>query len=324
MIALGAVALFLTALEIFLLVWFYGARYPQFDKIARAEFAIPGLGTISPQGLCTLPENAEGYEFAMSGYMTDKTPSRIYFIDEGGKQKHVTVVKDGKANTSHFGGITCTENYLLVTSGKSVLRIPLAAALAAQDGSAVEAVDAFTTDINNAYIYYYDHTVYVGEFYRPGNYETQKTHHRAVMGGTNYAYIYAFAADESKEGGIVSATPQKVLSVREQVQGVAVYEGGITLSTSYGLPDSRIFTYRNELAAESTQMVTVGGAEVPLYVLDESNLKGELVTPCMSEEICVKDGRLYVLFESMCNKYKYFTRTRISDVCSIELSALAR
>ncbi len=322
MTVLGIIEVLLAALWVFLVVWFFGAKYPRFESIAKEEFEVPGLTKISAQGICALPENEQGYDFATSGYMVDKTPSRIYLIAKDGASKYITVQEDGKANTSHFGGVTCSENYLFVTSGKRVLRLSLASVLSAGNGSAVEVLDFFRTDINNAYCYYNSGLLYVGEFYREGNYDTQESHHRAVAGGVNYAYVYEFAVDDNKEGGIASTVPQKVLSVREQVQGIAIYEGGITLSTSYGLPDSRIFTYRNILEESASGTVAVGENQVPLYVLDNGNLQSELIAPCMSEEICVKDGRLYVIFESMCDKYRYFTRTRLSNVYSIELSAL--
>ena len=153
----------------------------------------------------------------------------------------------------------------------------------------------------------------------------------------NYAFVYEYAADASKEGGVVSRIPEKVISVRaqvqgiavydggrtrsgspwkicrtrsrrrrpprraprsvprattpyrSQVQGIAVYDGGIVLSTSYGLPDSRIFTYENILDGAPSGTATVSGKEVPLYRLDRTNLKSTLTAPCMSEELFVKE-----------------------------------
>ncbi len=313
----------LGALTVFLLIWYLGASYPDYDAVKKEEFSIPGLNKISPQGLCVLPENEQGYDFAMSGYMTDKTPSKIYLIDaDTNTSKYVTVKNGDKLSAAHFGGVTCTPNYLCVTSGKSILRIPLQAALAAENGATVTVFDSFKTDVNNAYCCYSEGTMYVGEFYRPGNYETAETHHIAVTGGTNYAYVYAFRVDEGMTGGIASSTPEYAISVREQVQGFVVHGEGITLSCSYGLADSRLFTYANNLGATTDKTATVGGVQIPLYILDDDNLKSEIIAPCMSEEICVKEGRLYVLYESLCDKYMLFTRTRIDRVHSLPVNAL--
>ncbi len=43
--------------------------------------------------------------------------------------------------------------------------------------------------------------------------------------------------------------------------------------------------------------------EVPLYYLDSTNLKKEVQLPCFSEELCVVGDRVYISFESACNKY---------------------
>ena len=99
-IALCIVCAFVLALGIFLIVWYCGASYPQFDPLARQEFAIPGLSDgVCPQGLTALPENKQGYDFAMSGYLSSG-PSRIYLIDEedAGDVKYITVSENGAAD----------------------------------------------------------------------------------------------------------------------------------------------------------------------------------------------------------------------------------
>lgn len=136
----------------------------------------------------------------------------------------------------------------------------------------------------------------------------------------NYAFVYVFRGNESAVGGVADRTPEKVISVRDQVQGIVVYDGGIILSTSYGLPDSHLYRYENILSGEGSGTVTINGSEVPLYRLDGSNLKNTLTLPCMSEEICISDGRVYILFESLSNKYKYFVRTRTDCIMSVALN----
>ena len=110
--------------------------------------------------------------------------------------------------------------------------------------------------------------------------------------------------------------------MREQVQGIAVCDGGIALSCSYGLPDSGILVYENVFEGEPQGSFSQDGKEIPLYILDETCRIGTLTAPCMSEEIEVKDGRLYILFESKANKYKMFTRVRESHVRSVALEDL--
>lgn len=325
-IALGCVGGVLLALAVFLLVWYFGASYPKFYETGRDEFEIPGLNEgLCPQGICTLPDNDMGYDFAVSGYLAKEEPSRIYFVDEGGKAKtkYIEVVLNGQTETTHFGGVACSDDTVFVASEKNIVCLPLREALNAKNGGAVNASGAFATGFrSNAFCQYYENMLYVGEFYRPGNYETDESHHmKTADGSMNYALVYGYGVGEGV-GGLNTEAPELAISVREQVQGIAVYDGGIALSCSYGLPDSGIWAYENVLGGEASGLFDVNGVSVPLYMLDSSNCKGVLSAPCMSEEIAVKNGRLYILFESLSDKYKLFTRTRMSHVQSVSLAAL--
>lgn len=324
-IAFICVGGFFLALGVFLIIWFCGARYPQFDEIARDEFTIPGMEEKGvPQGLTALPENEEGYDFAMSCYMADGSASRIYLIDsDTDTSKYITVTKAGKADTSHFGGVACSENYLMATSGKNILRISLSAALDAENGESVEITDSFNTGIRASFCYYYNEQLFAGEFYDKGKYDTPTEHHLTVANGEiNHGFVYVFDCDEEKEGGVVDAIPDKIISIRDKVQGFAIYDGGIVLSTSYGLTDTRIFCYSNVLAGEADDTFSLDGVEIPLHVLDADNLRKEIVGPSMGEEPCIKDGRMYLVFESKCVKYKYFNRVRMENAISIAIEDL--
>ena len=59
------------------------------------------------------------------------------------------------------------------------------------------------------------------------------------------------------------------------------------------------------------------GSDVPLYFFGEETLHASRSVPCMSEGIFVKEGRLFVLFESACNKYKTFVRRRTKQIISL-------
>lgn len=321
-IAFSSVLFIFVALFVFFMVWFFGAKYPAFYSIAKETFSIPGLKEgISPQGLCALPAGFE-YDFAMSGYMADGTPSRVYLIDdERNEGKYVTFTREGKAIDSHFGGVTATENYLLIADGKKITRVALSKVCSASNGDAIEVFDEFETPIQNAFCFYQkdENLLFVGEFYREENYKTDESHHLEKDGETNYAFVYVYAADENKKGGVANAAPVAILSVRGLVQGIAVKSDKIYLSCSYGLADSALYVYSNPLH----------GGEVfkedtaPVYRLDKSNLLSVLTMPCMSEEICFDDdGKLYLLFESLCNKYKYFVRVRIGKVLSLPLEKI--
>ena len=327
-VGLIVLEIFLIAIFAFLSVWWFGKNYKDFYSVASKGAAIPGLDTkLSPQGLCVLPENDKGYTFAMSGYISGE-PSRVYLMNENdigktGEDTFVTFTDNGTAVKTHFGGVACTENYLLVASGKKIIRAALSDVYAAKNGGAVEIYDSFETGLSNAFCYVYGGELYAGEFYRPGNYETDTSHHIAVGGGMNHAFVYVFPIDEAAEGGVAQKTPTKVLSVCDQVQGVVVTDDMILLSTSYGLPDSKLRFCANPMKGEADSEVDLGGVKVPLYILD-ADKKGTFTMPCMSEEMCLKDGKLYILFESMSGKYRYFVRHRITNVLSVDLATLLK
>lgn len=304
------------ALGIFLLVWFLGERYPEFEEMTKEEIEIPGLESgMSPQGLTSLPRNREGFDFAVSGYLS-KQPSRVYLVGSDNERvKYFTLAdEEGKDISTHFGGITCTENYLIVASGTKLVRVSLREAIEAEDGARITIADSVKLEglRSIAYCTTWDDLIFAGEFYRKGSHETEESHHLEVSGGVNYGIIYAYRANEEKVGGIENDDYIYAISVPAKVQGIAIWDRGIALSTSYGLADSKILIYRNVLHYSPKREWN----GKPLYVLDESNLSQVITSPCMSEELFEKDGRIYVLFESASKKYKTFVRRQMKHVVS--------
>lgn len=318
---------FLAVLFLFLLGWWYGYSYPFFTDVTVAGARIPGLASgISPQGLCALPASS-GYDFAMSGYISGE-PSRVYLISDGAAteaskhERYVTFTENGEPIKTHFGGVTATDGYLYIASGKKIIRIGLEDVLAAENGAAVEIKDSLSTGIQNAYCYIDGGMLYAGEFYRAKNYETDPSHHIQAGKKTNHALVYAYALDETREGGVADMVPSFALSVCDQVQGFAVADGKIYLSCSYGLPDSFLKIYADPRGGAADGTFSLGGAEVPLYIL-EDHVGGDFRMPCMSEEICFKDGRLHILFESMAMKYRFVVHSRLPRIMSVDPAVLS-
>ncbi len=320
---LWTLILLLSAFAVFLGVWWFGFSFPDFDSVAVREKRIPGLSSgLSPQGLCALPDGGP-YAFAMSGYISGE-PSRVYLIpddpvasDIKEAERFVTFTEDGRDIDTHFGGVTCSESYMYIASGQKIIRISLDKILDANNGTAVEIDDSFETDLrSNAYCYIYDGMLYVGEFYRPGNYETDPSHHMEVEGKVNHALVYAYTMDEKCEGGVADTVPAKAVSVCDEVQGIAIDGEGIYLSCSYGLPASRLKIYDNVLNEATAETITISDVQVPLYQL--ADREADLTLPCMSEELCLKDGRLYILFESLSMQYRWVVHNRISTLVFIE------
>ena len=317
-IALSLLLAFFCILFIFLTVWWFGASFPTFEKLASFQEVIPGLSEgISPQGLCGLPDGT-GYDFLMSGYIEGK-PSRVYLMKEGEKSgDFVTFTENGEAVRSHFGGIVCTEKFAYIASEEKILVASLEE-IVHGDGI-VELAGSFETGFSeNATCCIYQDMLFIAEFYHPPKYKTDPSHAMESVGGMRHTLCYAYALNDVSEYGIADMVPRKVLSVPDETQGILITDDAMFFSCSYGLAPSRLIRCPNILDEEPDKTFDVNGNAVPLYVIDGERA---LTMPCMSEEICEKGGKLYMLFESYSKKYRYFVRTRISRLVFLPLSEL--
>ena len=174
----------------------------------------------------------------------------------------------------------------------------------------------------------YDGKLLVGEFHREGNYERDESHEVTTPSGSNKAVTFAYEINNESEYGIASTIPTYAISTTSLVQGMVVTNGNIILSTSYSLPSSHLYVYKNILSSAPTTQIhfdsldDVAGEDfmIDTYILDTPT--SSQILPQMSEEITIKDGSLYILFENACSKYKMFTRLNLTDVYSLELSNL--
>ncbi len=326
-VTLSVFALFFVAVFVFLNVWWFAKRFPEFENAAEAGMRIPGLEDgVSPQGLCTLPENDKGYDFAMSGYIEGK-PSRVYLIaddpvaDLKSAERYVTFTLNGAPVKSHFGGIACAGNYVYIASEEEILVARLDALIAADHAEAVALAGSLKTGFSeNATCCVYGSMLVVAEFYHAGAYETHPSHHLEYEGTMRHTLAYAYPLDANAKYGIADMVPSYVLSMPDEVQGMEMTDEYFYLSASYGLPDSRLMVTENVFGKTPDGTFSVGEEDVPLYYVG-TPLK-TMKMPCMSEEICLKNGDLYVLFESLSKKYRVFVRTRIGSVMRVPLSAL--
>lgn len=289
------------ALIIFLMIWFWGDRYDDF-KDFRTETAIPGLKDgACPQGMTNYrvtntinKTDSDGNKteikkqdyFFISAYFKN-SPSRIYVIgSESGEIGYVTLQNaDGSDHTGHVGGVATNGRYLWVGSDDTVYvarygktnsdNVALDIIEKAATHGSVKFTSSFKANCGAAFLYYYDADdngaagnpsssdyLYVGEFYRAGNYDTNEKHHLTTPNGeTNRAFAYEYrisnsTSDDSVEAyglypsdGIGAeskiAVPkiQRIFSLPNEIQGFARTANGIVLSQSYGLKNSHILYY---------------------------------------------------------------------------------
>lgn len=303
-----------------LALYYFTASYPEFTKTSQVEVAIPGLDDgFVPQGMA-YADNSEGY--LMTGYMDDSAmKSRLYFVpDAEDKVAHYVTISGAsneKLESGHLGGVaTVGDSVWLATEGV-VLRVSLETVLSTENGIDVPVIDEFMVSNEASFAYASNDKLFVGEYYKEGKFDTDVEHKISTSDGYNYAITAMFTIDEREENGVVSTDPELVISLPPQVQGFAYDGSQIILSTSYGVADSQLHVYNVDLTAQTSNVFFSNGESIPMYILSSDNLEKSISAPAMSEGIDFVDGRLSVLFESACNKYKFVNRTRTADVLSI-------
>ena len=323
-------------------VYFFWPWHRDFFNNADAEFDIPGLDEdFCPQGMTEL----EGYnKYIVSGYMSDGGPSRYYVVDAetNNIEKYFILSIDNKKYDGHAGGVASFNSSIWTVSMNEddgegyAFRFSATDVINVDNGGEVIVRGFFKTNNNADFVFVNDDLLWIGEFYKPEKYETDQNHHLTTRSGeTNRAVCYAYEIDEDSLTGVQETggthlngarkvqIPVKALSVRDLCQGIAMTaDGKFVMSTSYSIPDSHIYYYKDVLNEEQHGTIKFGLEDIPLWYLDEDALLGSQQMPAMSEELFVKNDTVYLLFESACKKYKFFNRVRIKSVYSFALSYL--
>lgn len=225
--------------------------------------------------------------FFISSYFKDQ-PSRIYVVGQDtGEVGYVTLKnEDGSDYTGHCGGIATNGVTLWVSSDDTVYVAKTGASTsndlslttntnvavelikAAENNGEIKFTASFNANCNASFLYYYqgstsvnssDNKLYVGEFYRGGNYETKESHRLTTPNGdknTAFAYEYSISSignfglstlnDAYDEKGENVPKIDKIFSITGEIQGFARTGNGIVLSQSYGLKNSEILYYSFE------------------------------------------------------------------------------
>lgn len=317
---LAVVASVLVALGALLLIWYLGDRYPDFENRFRQESEIPGLDDgVTPQGACSYGGNT-----FVSGYFSDGTPSRIYMTDADGNTGYVTVkLEDGASYTGHASGIATNGSKFWLVSESTVYVLAYTDVIsnADEEGGEVEVTTSWNANCNASFCYYRNNYFYVGEFYRPGNYETEQSHRLTTPeGDKNCALILRYSATLTNP-----TVPSRAFSITDEIQGMAINSDGtrIVLSQSYAVKNSHllVYSFSSTDTEYGTIKLAIGGEEqsVRVYYLDSANLVADYEIPAMSEGLYSDGDRIYVLFESAGKKYRLFVRERLNHIYSFRL-----
>lgn len=308
----------------FVLIWYFGDNYGDFYNIAVAEFEIAGLDEgFIPQGL-TYEEGSDTY--LSCGYMNDGSASRVYVIDGEtlSTTKYITL-QDSEAQdyTGHAGGITTDGENVWISGDGLVYRFSYQNITTAENADKIAIIDKFESQNGADFLTIENGNLWVGEFHKEGKYDRPESHQfKTSDGEINYALSFCYEINPSNDYGLQSITPIRALSTGSLVQGMVITEDKIILSTSYSLPNSKLTSYENILSQTPISTFEINNSTIDVYVLETSNKLEEIELPCMSEEIVVANGKIYISFESACQKYKIVTREQINKIYSIALENL--
>ena len=321
-IAILSVIIVLVTLASILLIYYFGASYPKFSRTMEKEVDIPGLSEgFVPQGMAYV-DSQDAY--LISGYMKDTSkPSRIYYVDAITNENHYVTISGASREEleyGHLGGVASSGDIVFVSSEETVMRFSIDNIKNADNNTSVDVEGEFNPYNRASFCYADGNKLYVGEFYRKGNYETDASHVVNTADGENRAIVNEYTIDESSPSGVVSTTPNLVISLPNQVQGFCkTIDGKIVLSTSYSIFDSKILVYKDNTNNKTDRKIEINGSSVPLYILDSTNYIDTIKAPSMSEGLDYVDGRVHILFESACSKYAMVNRTRTKSVLSIKV-----
>lgn len=321
--ALAVILIVLVALAAIVFVGariYFRAPVSDYYKHSEKEFVIPGLlNNLVPQGLDYVEDEQT---YLVGGYQKDGSPSRVYRVDKNtGKTNGYVVLGDADGNgvAPHAGGLAAHGKYLFVAGDADACLYvyELSDVLSADSGETVRMVEKFPTkfgndEINVAFVCFSDEGLIVGEFYRVPNYVTPDSHIvNTSTGEENHALALCYRFSNSKTSICgIETTPFKAYSLPGLVQGMAVKDGIIWLSQSYGTATSTIscytltntdpvlawsFYYRSEDREESLYL--------PVYALDSGTRISSFDAPPMAEEIIFVDDRMLIMSESASNKY---------------------
>ena len=249
----------------------------------------------------------DGKYVITSGYMSDKTHSRIYITNIATDEtKYVKFTRNGEKNTYHFGGVAVSGDTLYLASASKIFPISL------EDCFTKDVIDlgeGIKTNNSASFIFADGSYLYVGEFF-DGN--SNKTDNHIEYNNVEYnAITTVYEIDDLTK-------PVKVIGIRDKVQGFAVSTaGGILLSTSFGLTSSKFYYYKESNIVNTNTTYN----DIPLYVLENHNLLFE--GPAMAEDLDYHDGKFYTNFESSCNKY-FFGKLFVSTdkIVALEVEEL--
>ena len=281
--------------------------YYSFYQNAQAEFEIPELFTTDfvPQGLEYCEEDDV---YLISGYTQEENRSRIYVIKADGSYRRLEVIKsNGEPLYSHSGGICTNGEFVYLAGGNGKCYTFSKKQLLEETSEHIDEIGSFATYNSASFCYAKNGYIYVGEYFHRIKFKTRETHHIITPSGEgNNAVMMVFSEDFSQKLG-VNKKPQFACSIPDRIQGMSMTDSGkMILSASSVFQGAQLYFYDyNEITKDTKSKFYVNGKIIPLYYFDRSNRYDRIEILPKSEEIVVSGDRLYMLFESACQQFRF-------------------
>lgn len=250
----------------------------------------------------------------------EKAPSRLSVLDgKTGRLVSDVVLREpsGEPHQGHVGGIAVLDDLLLVASDGHVLQYSLTPFIKGKPPTDLAATGTRKCETSASFCAATDNLFLVGEFAYGNDYPTHSSHHlKDRKGVRKYAWVCGY--DSRPPLG----DPTCVLSVRQRVQGMCIFEDRVFLSVSYGRRNrSSIVVYKNPIGEPAHRTVRMQqGGTVPLWFLDGENYLGEIDFPPMSEGVVMIENKLAVLSESGAEKYQSGGKGPLDIVLYLDVS----
>ncbi|MBE5875624.1 MAG: hypothetical protein E7290_01900 [Lachnospiraceae bacterium] len=278
--------------------------YHAFYYSAQKEFLIPELEEgFVPQGL-TYCEEYDSY--LISGYICGAENARICVVKD--EEYRVVSLMDEKRNEliSHSGAIAYSGNYVYLAGCDGMCYVFSLIELMEKQISSLQMLGSFETHNQASFCCVEDNRLFVGEYYHKFKYSTDESHHRITpTGDENHAVVTVFALDDVLPLG-VSGRPEMALSITDRIQGMCFMERNAVMSASSVFQGSQLYVYDWEKAmSEQEDVMKIGVYDVPLYYLDAGTLLDCIEILPKSEGITVRDDKLYMIFESASERFRY-------------------
>ena len=311
--------------------------YKEFASIAKSEYLVPGLAEgIVPQGMDVWNEKDL---LLISGYFYNNTSgspsSMIVAIDlKTGEHAGSYCLEniDGTPHTSHVGGLAVTEKNIFIANNNQLFRIPLSQMELLGRSGTLKIVESIKVPTRASFCNYSDGVIWVGDFQdESGSYETPEWRYMTNNDGKLYkawAVGYKvkdteseFSSENWDSSTMEYATPDYVLSIRKQIQGMTFVGDQIVLSRSYGRTnDSNLYVYNSPLKNEQDTSVMLNDKSVPVWFLDSGVFVKDYTTMSMSEGVTCYNDKVLVLFETGTKKYRN-AKSPTDHVWSVALPA---